>query len=530
MRLKIAREYLKRLFALEMLPLLAIVFVSFLLEFYYHPVDLLAYGGDPMALMMRRMLSLIWLGLKAVFSAIPLWIAMEVVMRLGSRFVNALYGVEVEKGSKEESNAFRRLLLGGASDAKAVDEPLDHEAYDDVFRRDMFGPTGFALRPIMIVKGGDVAVGAGGRLDLIGGPGILIVYNDSAAVLEKGGRLTRVVGPNTHIEGLVGGFCMLERFERVWEVIDLRSQHWPLRVDAMTKEGMPVSCVAQISFRIDDRFIDHEGMHRDQPTAKKPYSYTEETVVKAATGTWVRIRQKDHPEQLRKWTGRVMIGEVEGALRDILAQYRLDWLMRTPQSRGEGSLSAESSVEEDGTQEYKSPREEIRERLEARLHDVFKVNNPLGVQILDVALGEIDVRSSEISRQWMEVWRADWERRAIESLAEGEAEIVRMETAQVQAQAEMVLLLTDAIRPLVSDMGDFPPYLFAMRLVQTLRWSAYDPIKLLFLPPEVLRELDEWEKALNLASGKGVGGASPGQKPAEESWTELQRLISGRLK
>jgi hypothetical protein len=224
-----------------------------------------------------------------------------------------------------------------------------------------------------------------------------------------------------------------------------------------------------------------------------------------------------------------MIGEVEGALRNILAQYRLDWLMRAPRAGDEVSPDGgpRSAGEED--EEINSPREEIRQRLETGLRDTYQAGNPLGVQILNVILGEISVRSDEISKQWMEVWRAGWERRAMESLAEGEAELVRMETAQLQAQAEMVLLLTDAIRPYIDDVANFPPYLFAMRLVQTLRWSAYDPAKMVFLPPEVLRELDEWEKALNLTSGRSLSGGLR-QRGSDEFWTELQRrFMSGRV-
>ena len=225
-----------------------------------------------------------------------------------------------------------------------------------------------------------------------------------------------------------------------------------------------------------------------------------------------------------------MISEVEGALRNILAQYRLDWLMRSPRAGGEAWSDEEARSEGEG-EEASSPREEIRQRLETSLRDTYEAGNPLGVQILKVILGEISVRSDEISKQWMEVWRAGWERRAVESLAEGEAELVRMETAQLQAQAEMVLLLTDAIRPYVDDMADFPPYLFAMRLVQTLRWSAYDPAKLLFLPPETLRELDEWEKALNLVDRSSVGDDPTKQEASEEFLTELQRrFMSGRAK
>lgn len=176
-----------------------------------------------------------------------------------------------------------------------------------------------------------------------------------------------------------------------------------------------------------------------------------------------------------------MIGQVEATLRSILARYRLDWLIQPPQPG------------------HKHPREEIQEQLKRELLNVLPVGNELGVRILHVDLGKIDVKDEKISTQWIEAWQAGWEQRAVESRAEGEAEMARLETAQVRAQAEMVLALTEAIRPLVTSGEGLSSYVLATRFVETLWWMSYSPKMRAFLPPDAMWTLKELEKML----GKG---------------------------
>jgi hypothetical protein len=141
------------------------------------------------------------------------------------------------------------------------------------------------------------------------------------------------------------------------------------------------------------------------------------------------------------------------------------------------------------------------------------VGNGLGARILQVDLGQIKVKD-EIAQQWVEAWQAGWEQRALETRAEGEAMLARMDADQIYAQAEMVLLLIDSIRPFITDVEDFPPYLLAMRFVQTLRWMAYDPLKRVFLSPEIFRTLDQLEAV--------VGGTDT---LLEEPISETERMV-----
>lgn len=428
----------------------------------------------------------------ALINSSPVIIAMMAIPRLASHFAHTLYD------TKDTDEAWKFL------------------------RRNMLGMR--TLRPLMIVKEGYVFVGAGDLYDRVGGRGLLIVYNDSAVVIERGGQLVSVRGPSLNF---------LKPFERIWGIVDLRTQRWPLTVNAMSKEGIPISCEAIITFRVDDRFIDDDGNVQVKPPQAKPppkspskkmlqlftdpeivdamtkagidqpLPYTEEAVLKAATCIWMRIQQPDHEEQMRRWTGRVIISGTEGTLRNILANYRLDWLLR-PSQPG---------------QEY--PREEIRRQLEERLITSFSVGNGVGAKILSVELGEIAVRDvkdndgkpfripDKVYTQWIKTWQAEWEQRAVEDQIEGEAELARLQAAQMQAQAEMALTLTEAIRPLITRRSDAPSYLIAMRFIETLRWMTYDPFKQAFVPPEIMRTLDELEKMMGekdmLADESSVG-------------------------
>ncbi|MCP4539594.1 MAG: hypothetical protein GY832_20860 [Chloroflexi bacterium] len=435
------------------------------------------------------LLILLRLSPSALLSSSPVIIAMIAIPRLlASRFIQTLY------------------------DTKDTDEAWKF------IRRNMLGMR--TLKPLMIVKEGHVFVGAGSLYDRVGGRGLLIVYNDSAVMLERGGQLVSVRGPSLDF---------LKPFERIWGIVDLRTQRWPLTVNAMSKEGIPISCEAIITFRIDDRFKDADGNVQVKPPQAKssnkemlqlftdpeivdamakagidqPLPYTDEAVFNAATCVWMRIQQQSHPEQLRRWTGRVIISGTEGTLRNILANFRLDWLLQSPQS---GQVH---------------PREEIRKRLEEKLHNSFSAENGVGAKILGVELGEIAVRDvqgkdgepvgipDKVYTQWLKTWQAGWEQRAVEDQIEGEAKLARLQAAQIQAQAEMVLTLTEAIRPLVSNAEGVPSYLLAMRFIETLRWMTYDPFKQTFMPPEIMRTLDEMEKMVNkkgkLADESSVG-------------------------
>jgi regulator of protease activity HflC (stomatin/prohibitin superfamily) len=371
------------------------------------------------------------------------------------------------------SSLFRRVHV--SKDLKEAHDSLNRVA---------FGKIGFG--PHLLVKEGGIAAGKNGPAGRVGGPASLIVYNDSAVVTEQGGCLKRVVGP---------GFTELEPFEKVWETIDLRPQRWVHEVFGLTKEGIPVSCEADVTFKIDDGTRDGYGQGATRSSDTVPYPYTAGAVFKAATSKW--IREPDRDDRFITWAGRVVVGFAESTLRNILAEYRLDWLLAPPQS------------------DQPHPRDEICQRLRDELEGRVSA---VGAKLLAVGIGNIQVKARDeevskrlsdiISEQWLEAWQADWRAQALTRGAEGEAELLRMDTARIQAQAEMVITLTEGLQSTVLSRRATEPYLLALRFVEALRWMSYDPDTRDFMPPEAMRTLRRLQRLLEEGTleqeGEGV--------------------------
>ena len=205
------------------------------------------------------------------------------------------------------------------------------------------------MRPFVVVKGGQITLGDA-LVEKIGGPATLIVYADSAVVLEQAGRLTRIFrGPQT---------LKLKPFERVGDTLDLRPQNWPFEVNVRTRDGIPIKYEANVQFQIDAG---------------------EEAILKAARQKWIRDATRSEPDRLMIWTKRVIISDTEGGFRAILACYELDELLDVV------------------------TRMEIRKKLLAKLIGAVE---GLGAKIIDVQLGDIRLED-QILDQWIDTWRAE---------------------------------------------------------------------------------------------------------------------------
>ncbi len=376
------------------------------------------------------------LALLGVVYAFPTLLGLALAARHAARFTQTLYKIQ----TLEEAASF-------------------------VYRR-IFGPWKFA--PHLLIKEGKIASGENSVLHRVGGPGYLVIYNDTAVVTERCGRLERIL--SAHLPRRKN-YPYLEPFEKVWEVVDLRPQQWTIPVKGMTRDGIPVICEADIRFKIDDRPV--EGGPPKPPTDDEPYPFTPEAVFKAATARWVRDPDSKAPPM--DWRGRVVVGFTEGILRNILAEYYLDWLL--------GPTGEDTE----------HPREVIRRRLETELQ---KEAPKVGARILSVQLGEIKVEDEQIPAQWIEAWQAEWESHEAAIRVEGEAELLRMEAVRARAQAEMLITLIRELQSVAISDAELRPYLLAVRLAETLRWMSYDPFTRAFLPPEAIRTLRRLQELL----------------------------------
>jgi regulator of protease activity HflC (stomatin/prohibitin superfamily) len=288
-------------------------------------------------------------------------------------------------------------------------------------------------------------------LNRLGGPGHLVIYNDSAVLLERAGKFMRVQGK---------GFLGLEPFERAYGVVDLRPLRRVHEVFALSKEGIQIVCEADISYQIDTE--------AQEPTEEEPYPASDETVFRAATCTWVREANRPQESRTMDWADRVILSEAEGTLRTLLARCTLDQLIGLTDPRD------------------RNHREEIRAALEGELRaGVAK----LGAQILGVELGDIRV-ADHVTQQWIDAWRARWEKWVTENLALGRAlQVEKLEEAKTRSQVMMIKAISSAFRPMRKKEQAMSSRLILARLFMVLGRSASDPWTRVFLPPEALNTL-----------------------------------------
>ena len=404
-------------------------------------------------------------------SSHPFWIILLAVLlnylvlyaaiRLAGNFVYALYDLE---SPTDGAKFVTRSVLGCAS-----------------------------FKPYLTIKNGGqdiIPKGEKHPLRLIGGPGSIVLYNDTALVLEKGGRLTRVIAEPK--------FIKLERFEKIHSTIDLRPCHWEMSVSALSKEGIPLTCKVDVSFQIAD--------NGQPPTDKVIYPTDSQTVLKAATSTWVR--EAERFEDKMDWTGRVIISNTEGTLRSILARTPLDDLVPVTLAPSEAgpeeeqdvlsTIRAHAQLDASTLLELKplknrAARARTRRRIQNELRQSLEAGAPgLGVKITGVDLGEIVVKP-EITQQWQDLWRTVWRKWATEQIGMGKAERIQiLEAARIQAQVDLLTKVSKAMEQMEKDKMPFSTSAVALRFIESLgqveepsEWTQ------IYLPTHSLKTLEQ---------------------------------------
>ncbi len=332
----------------------------------------------------------------------------------------------------------------------------------------LFGQANF--RPYILVEESKISSRVNDPDSLlvkVGGPGNMVIRKDSAVVLERGGRLTRVESP---------GFPKLQPFERIYDIIDLRPGRWQFPVGGMSKEGIPVLCETDIMMQIQDG--------GEPPSGKKPFPMDPNAVFVASTSKWIREASRPEGDRVLDWKGLIVISATEGTLRSILARYPLDRLIG-PKEPG---------------QEH--PRQVIRQELEEALHAAAA---RVGAKILKVELGQIRV-ADEVTQQWIESWQAAWQRWATEYLATGEAGYIdKVETAYAEITAKRIRDIANVLHDLNKSEG-YEAFVAGakLQLQLAMRNTGADSLVMTYMPREAIRLL---QMTANLPPPPGEGEA-----------------------
>lgn len=321
------------------------------------------------------------------------------------------------------------------------------------------GQPGFA--PWAKVEKGGVAPGGAASVTKVGGPGHLVVYNDSAVVLERAGQLTRVAGP---------GFPCLEPFETIYDVIDLRPKRYLYDVSAITRDGIPVNWEVEVRYQIDDA--------GQRATCWTPYPFSEDAVVRAATCQWRREPRFKFGQDM-DWEGLVVVSRTEGTLRTIVADHYLDDLIGLDKPK------------------EKAAREAVCDELRRQLTQKVPV---LGAKILEVRLGNLKVEDG-VTQQWIDAWKAGWQRWSTRQLARGEASSIYLqETVKAESQMSLIFSVAKALQEYPS-AGPAMSQVILNRLFSALDRARLSAASRVFVPTQAL---DALERIRQLAGGSAT--------------------------
>ena len=259
-----------------------------------------------------------------------------------------------------------------------------------------------------------------------GGPGRVVIPPEYAVQLERNGHLSYVAGP---------GVARLRRFEKVYKVIHLRHIVRRRTVTALTRDGIPVQLEVVVHSRIQTD---------DEASRQTLYPFDKRAIRRLTLHTLIT---KDGPQL---WEDRA-IDLADNVLNEVLAKYRLDALFEP-------------------LDEIADPRLAIQNEVRRMLNQLVR---SAGIQVTDVWLGQFQL-PDEVTQQFVTFWQSEWQRRATELRADGEATLIReLGNAHSKAQQVLIETLVAAFQSAQDSGLDIDPkQLAALRLIDSLE-AAY---------------------------------------------------------
>lgn len=315
---------------------------------------------------------------------------------------------------------------------------------------------GLALPEVWVKQGKIDHDPANTAAEIIGGPALLTVFENTAAVLERGGGFSRIVGP---------GIVELLPHERVRGVIDLEIQHRQVIEKTLTKDGLPIEVKVDLGFRIT-----HRPMPLDAPIdtaqplswlnrlrrglgvrvpqavleASRPHRFSREAVRRAVYET--AVFSPDRPPDWAFSFANVRAGDIS----DPLADMRLDELY----APGNSTQNLRRDIATKG------------------LETARQAGASIGVEVVDMSMGVIELPKEHrdpVVEQLLANWQLEWRSRATVLAAQGDAKRLQvMEEARAETQANMIQALTEGFRIAVGDTPNLSQEVIALRFIDTL--------------------------------------------------------------
>lgn len=336
------------------------------------------------------------------------------------------------------------------------------------------------VRETIVLRGGEIS-NPESPVAKIGGPGYAVILEDSAAVFERFGRITRVLGP---------GYHQLEPYERVRGVVDLRPYVHKTQVRGFTRDGIPMEGEIEIEFqpRQMSRVRPEDSPQRSR-RFRAFYTYTWEGVLNAVYNIPVR----------------------EGSLvssREIIGEEVSYWFQRVIENHEFRELMA--------FYPEASPREKVgllsRDVMRLLEVELFNLLRPQlrrwGYQINRLQINALDV-SEEIKKRIKSRYIALWRSFRLENLRAKEAhtELIALQIkseARAHAEAQFIENLAYEIAKLSSKKlnKQFILFMAFINVLDNFLSSLREESQFL-IPSWILEQVDRLKKVLALPPSNG---------------------------
>ncbi len=293
-----------------------------------------------------------------------------------------------------------------------------------------------------------------------GKPGLVWAHSHQVVGISSGIEFTQVAGP---------GILFTEQYDRPVAIVDLRTQRRTTQLKTVTKDGISITAILFISFKIDqdepsewttwEREERHkllraspilqDGKTLDQQIGSFPYSTAR---VHAALST-LSVEQgsdnKGNQVSLAYWDEIVLQRAIDEA-RLVLSNRNLNQLW-VPEKDDRGA----SALNEIG--------DEIKKRLIQHLQE-FGVKL-FAARIVNFSLDEKD----PIHQRQIASWKARWEQRSASTITDGNARSnVIMEEANTYAKAAFLETFTQSLNKAREIHPNLPKHVVALHYMAAL--------------------------------------------------------------
>jgi len=291
-----------------------------------------------------------------------------------------------------------------------------------------------------------------------GGPVIPIIYDGFALYLECGNRFSRVIGAGMPIP-------VIDRYETMKTIVDLRPQVWTGSTSVWTKDGIKLT----LHLRMECQIMAGNG----NPPTKGDllYPYDPLSVRRATEYTALRYNHAKKIFMESDWLDGIA-GKVKGCLGNYFSSHRLDELFR----------------EDRGGKQILSP-----EIIECIVTSLNQKSEAIGVHLSSLQITEVDL-PPDVHTQQLQTWEA--EKQGLVAIIHGDAEAHQIRTrerARAEAQRDLIIALANSLKNV--DPAHFPEMLL-ISLSEILDQGLKDPLIQTLLAKETIEMLGQIRKMI----------------------------------